>query len=105
MESPDLGNRRLYANLGFQINYNLPQFLFNITSPATWPGLDTVFHPSLNNQGRRRRDIGADLNEIENEQDEQTNVMDYSKYSDAKDIIKDLSAGVFYKAVRAMIEM
>lgn len=99
VESPDLGARRLASNMGFLINYNLPNFLYNITAPFQWPGIDSVLHPSLNNQGgragarRRRRNI------------ENNTVIDYAGWTEANEIVNDLSAGVFYKHLRGLIEM
>lgn len=85
VESPDLNNRKVQVNSGFQVNFDLPISPFNFSNPINFPGIS-------------KREI---------HQDYRSTSLDYEKYGggNATKIVNDLSAGAFYASLKDLLSL
>lgn len=80
VESPDLNNRKVQVNLGFQVGFDLPNSIQNFSNPISFPGLS-------------KRSI-----------DQYEPTLDYSKYTrNETRINNDISAGAFYAGIKDLL--
>lgn len=84
VESPDLNNRKVQVNSGWQTNFNLPTAISTFTNPVNFPGWFSS--RSLENHRAKRKAA-------------------YEKYSNGSTVVNDIPAGAFYNSFRDMLPL
>ncbi|XP_063709312.1 uncharacterized protein LOC134837849 [Culicoides brevitarsis] len=87
VESPDLNNRKVQVNSGWQTNFDLPSTVRVFTNPVNFPGW--YKKRSLDEQNLVRQKRKAN----------------YEKYLNGTRIVNDIPAGAFYNSFREMLPM
>lgn len=87
VESPDLNNRKVQVNWGWQTNFDLPSTVSVFTNPVNFPGW--YKKRSLDNHDVIRKKRKAE----------------YDKYLNGTRIVNDIPAGAFYNSFREMLPL
>lgn len=89
VESPDLNNRKVQVNSGWQTNYDLPRTVTVFTNPINFPG----FY-------KKKREIDTNYEVMQEKRKEI-----YERYTNGSRIVNDIPAGAFYNSFREMLPL